>query len=45
VIKVTRRWRLVRVSHRVVFGALAAVEQVLAAQSWHINTRMVEITG
>jgi IS1 family transposase len=42
VIKVTRRRRLVRVSHRVVFGALAAVEQVRAAQSWHINTAFIE---
>ena len=42
VIKVMRRRRLVRVSHRVVFGALAAVEQVLAAQSWHINTAFIE---
>jgi transposase-like protein len=38
VIKVTRRRRLVRVSHRVVFGALGAIEQVLAAHGWHINT-------
>jgi hypothetical protein len=30
------------VSHRIVFGALAAVEQVLAAQSWHINTAFIE---
>ena len=42
VIKVTRRRRLVRVRHRVVFGTLAAVEQVLAAQSWHINTAFIE---
>src|SRR4029079_6148862 len=31
VIKTVRRRRLVRVSHRVVFGTLEAVEQVLAA--------------
>src|SRR5205823_13742884 len=30
VIKTVRRRRLVRVSHRVVFGTLAAIEQVLA---------------
>jgi len=42
VIKVTRRRRLVRVSHHVVCGTLAAVEQVLAAQSWHINTAFIE---
>ena len=37
-----RRRRLVRVTHRVVFGALAAIEQVLAAQGWHINTAFIE---
>ena len=37
-----RRRRLVRVSHRVVFGALEAVEQVLAACGWQINTAFVE---
>src|SRR2546422_8031457 len=42
VIKTVRRRRLVRVSHRVVFGTLAAVEQVLAAHGWHINTAFVE---
>jgi IS1 family transposase len=42
VLKVTRRRRLVRVTHRVVFGALAAIEQVLAAQGWHINTAFIE---
>jgi hypothetical protein len=42
VIKVTRRRRLVRVSHRVVFGALGAIEQVLAACGWQINTAFVE---
>ena len=34
VIKTTRRRRLVRVSHRVVFGTLEAVQQVLAACGW-----------
>jgi hypothetical protein len=42
VIKTVRRWRLVRVSHRVVFGTLAAIEQVLAAHGWHINTAFIE---
>jgi hypothetical protein len=37
-----RRRRLVRVSHRVVFGTLAAVEQVLAACGWQINTACIE---
>jgi IS1 family transposase len=42
VIKTVRRRRLVRVSHRVVFGTLEAVEQVLAACGWQINTAFVE---
>jgi IS1 family transposase len=42
VIKVTRRRRLVRVSHRVVFGTLAVIEQVLAAHGWQINTAFIE---
>jgi IS1 family transposase len=42
VIKVTRRRRLVRVSHRVVFGALGAIEQGLAACGWQSNTALVE---
>src|SRR5207244_1255047 len=42
VIKTTRRRRLVRVSRRVVFGTLAAIEQVLAAHGWQINTAFVE---
>src|SRR5262249_31293370 len=42
VIKTVRRRRLVRVSHRVVFGTLAAVEQVLAACGWQIQTAFVE---
>jgi hypothetical protein len=43
VIKVTRRRRLVRVRHQVVFGALVAIEQVLAAHGWQINTAFVEV--
>ena len=42
VIKTVRRRRLVRVSHRVIFGTLVAMEQVLAAHGWHINTAFVE---
>jgi hypothetical protein len=38
VIKTTRRGRLVRVSHCVAFGTLAATEQGLAAHGWQINT-------
>ena len=43
VVKTVRRRRLVRVSHRVVFGTLATVEQVLAACGWQINTAFVEV--
>ena len=42
VIKVTRRRRLVEVKHRVVFGTKAAVEQVLVACGWRINTAFIE---
>ena len=42
VIKTVRRRRLVRVSHRVVFGTLEAVHAVLAPHGWHINTAFVE---
>jgi IS1 family transposase len=42
VIKTMRRRRLVRVSHRVVFGTLEAVQQVLAVWGWPINTAFVE---
>jgi IS1 family transposase len=42
VVKTVRRRRLVRVTHRVVFGTLAAVEQVLAPLGWQINTAFVE---
>ena len=42
VVKTTRRRRLVRVSHRVVFGTFEAVQQVLAACGWQINTSFVE---
>jgi hypothetical protein len=42
VVKAYRRRRLVDVTHRVVFGTLEAVEQVLAACGWKINTAFVE---
>jgi hypothetical protein len=42
VVKTVRRRRLVDVSHRVVFGTLAAVEQVLGTCGWQINTSFVE---
>jgi IS1 family transposase/transposase-like protein len=42
VVKTVRRRRLVRVRHRIVFGTLEAVQQVLAACGWQINTAFVE---
>ena len=42
VIKTTRRRRLIRVCHRVIFGTREAVQQVLAACGWQINTAFVE---
>src|SRR4029434_4143808 len=42
VVKTMRRRRIVAVSHRVVCGTKAAVEQVLAACGWQINTAFVE---
>src|SRR5207244_5440524 len=42
VIKTVRRRRLVRVSHRVVFGTLEAINAVLAPHGWHSNTAFVE---
>src|SRR5207249_3754546 len=42
VIKTVRRRRLVRVRHRVVFGTVEAVQQVLAAHGWQINTAFIE---
>src|SRR5712691_8671800 len=40
--KTVRRRRLVRVQHRVVFGTFEAVQQVLAAHGWQINTAFIE---
>jgi transposase-like protein/IS1 family transposase len=42
VIKTVRRRRLVQVRHRVAFGTLEAVQQVLAACGWQINTAFIE---
>ena len=41
-VQTVRRHHLVRVSHRVVFGTLAAIHDVLAPHGWHINTAFVE---
>src|SRR6266571_2797071 len=42
VVKTVRRRRLVDVQPRVVFGTLSAIQQVLAAHGWQINTAFVE---
>jgi hypothetical protein len=42
VVKTVRRRRLVDVQYRVVFGTLAAVQQVLAACGWQIQTAFIE---
>ena len=42
VVKTVRRRRLVRVTHRVVFGTLDRVNHVLAACGWQINTAFIE---
>jgi hypothetical protein len=42
VIKTTRRRRLVDVTHRLAFGTIEAVKQVLSLLVWHINTSLVE---
>ena len=42
VVKSYRRRRLVAVKHRVVFGTMEKVMQVLAAGGWQINTAFVE---
>ena len=43
VVKTVRRRRLVHVRRRVVFGTLEAVQQVLAACGWQLNTAFVEV--
>jgi IS1 family transposase len=42
VVKQYRRKRMAGVKHRVVFGTIEAIEQVLAAYGWKINTAFVE---
>jgi len=42
VVKSYRRRRLVAVKHRVVFGAMERVQEILAACGWQINTSFVE---
>jgi IS1 family transposase len=42
VIKQYRRKRMVGVQHRVVFGTLGAIEEVLSGWGWKINTSFVE---
>jgi hypothetical protein len=42
VIKTVRRRRLVSVKHRVVFGTLDAIEQVLWVCGWKLNTSCIE---
>src|SRR5262249_31450912 len=42
VVKTMRRRRLVAVKHRMVFGTLAAVNQLLAPLGWQLNTSFVE---
>jgi IS1 family transposase len=42
VIKIMRRRHLIEVQHRVVFGTTSAVDRVLSACGWQINTSFVE---
>jgi hypothetical protein len=42
VVKTIRRRRLVNVKHRVVFGSLETITQILAPLGWQINTAFVE---
>ena len=42
VVKTVRRRRLVDVQHRIVFGTIEAVNQVLSPLGWQINTAFVE---
>jgi len=42
VVKSYRRRRIIAVKHRVVFGTMDRVKQVLAVCGWHINTAFVE---
>jgi hypothetical protein len=42
VVKTMKRRRIIEVKHRVVFGTKAAVDQVLSACGWQINTSFIE---
>jgi hypothetical protein len=42
VVKQCRRRRVVGICHRVVFGTLEGVKQVLASTGWQINTAFIE---
>ncbi len=42
VVKTMRRRRIVAVKHRVVFGTKLAIDQVLEACGWQINTAFIE---
>jgi hypothetical protein len=42
VVKTLGRRRLVRLTHRAVFGTKEVVEQVLASYGWQINTAFIE---
>jgi IS1 family transposase len=42
VVKSYRRRRIVGVKHRVIFGAAATIEPILAKRGWKINTSFVE---
>ena len=43
VVKTVRRRRLVQVRHRVVFGTREAIERILGAYGWQINTAFVKV--
>jgi hypothetical protein len=43
VVKSYRRRRIIDVKHRVVFGTMDRVKEVLAACCWQINTAFVEV--
>jgi IS1 family transposase len=42
VVKSYRRRRIVRVTHRAIFGAAETIESILAKRGWKINTSFVE---
>jgi IS1 family transposase len=42
VVKSYRQRRIVRVTHRVIFGAAETIESILAKRGWKINTSFVE---